>query len=160
MHKRSGWIFMFWVSVISMGCGLEPTSGPWQPPPAAAQPQPLLPREDCTVHVPERRALFGDLHVHTGVSMDARALGTLTGPEDAYRYARGEAIDVASGDPATGMRRAQIERPLDFAAVTDHAEWMGEVSLCVTPGSATYDSTGCQIFRGEDESWLAMALGM
>ena len=160
MHKRTDWIFLFWVGVMSIGCGLEPTTGPWQPPPAAAQPQALLPREDCAVHMPERRALFGDLHVHTGVSMDARALGTLTGPEDAYRYARGEAIDVASGDPVTGMRRAQLERPLDFAAVTDHAEWMGEVSLCVTPGSATYDSTGCQIFRGEDESWLAMALGM
>ena len=35
---------------------------------------------------------------------------------------------------------AQIERPLDFAAVTDHSENIGAVSLCMTPGSDVYDS--------------------
>jgi hypothetical protein len=92
--------------------------------------------------------------------MDANALGTRTTPDDAYRYARGESIDVFSGDPARGMRSAQIDRPLDFAAVTDHAEWMAEVSLCTTPGSATYDSKGCQIYRGEEQSLVAKLLGL
>jgi len=92
--------------------------------------------------------------------MDANAMGTVTTPDDAYRYARGEAIEVYSGDPAQPVRSVRIDRPLDFAAVTDHAEWMAEVSLCKTPGSPTYASTGCQIYRGEDESWLARLLGL
>ena len=92
--------------------------------------------------------------------MDANSLGTVATPDDAYRYARGEAIEVYTGDPATGMRPARIDRPLDFAAVTDHAEWMAEVSLCTTEGSPTYDTTGCRIYRGEDKSWLARLLGL
>ncbi|MEE3326839.1 MAG: DUF3604 domain-containing protein [Myxococcota bacterium] len=154
-----GWAVLLMLSSVT-SCGIEPTSAPWEPPPAAAKEARLLSREACTQSVPERQPFFGDLHIHTGVSMDANAQGTVATPDDAYRYARGEAIDVFSGDVEQGMRSAQIDRPLDFAAVTDHAEWMAEVSLCVTPGSATYESTGCQIYRGEDESWLAMALGL
>ncbi len=147
-------------SLLLAACGFEPTSEPWSPPAGPARAKPVAEREPCASQVPERQALFGDLHVHTGVSMDANALGTLATPADAYRYARGEAIDVYSGDPARGMRSAQIVRPLDFAAVTDHAEWMAEVSLCTTPGSATYESVGCQIYRGEDWSLLAWVLGL
>ena len=140
--------------------GIEPTTDPWSPPPGAAQPKALAPREPCKLQVAERQPLFGDLHVHTRVSMDANALGTSTTPDDAYRFAMGETIEVFTGDPSSGMREARIDRPLDFAAVTDHAEWMAEVSLCTTPGSATYESTGCQIYRGEDESVLAKILGL
>ena len=147
------------VSMLS-ACGIEPTSGPWNPPPAAAERQPVAPREPCSNRVEERQALFGDLHLHTGVSMDANSLGTVASPDDAYRYARGETIDVFTGDAERGTRPAQLDRPIDFAAVTDHAEWMAEVSLCTTPGSPTYDSTGCEIYRGEDESVLARILGL
>lgn len=41
----------------------------------------------------------------------------------------------------------RIERPLDFAAVTDHAEFLGEVRLCITPGSGIYDEPACQGLR-------------
>ena len=143
-----------------LGRGFEPTSEPWQPTPAAAKKQTVAERAACMARFPERQALFGDLHIHTSISMDANASGTLTSPDDAYRYATGEIIEVYSGDPETGMRATQIDRPLDFAAVTDHAEWMAEVSLCTTPGSASYDSTGCKIYRGEDESLLAKTLGL
>ncbi|MCS5619821.1 MAG: DUF3604 domain-containing protein [Myxococcota bacterium] len=139
--------------------GIEPTAKPWNPPPAAAVKASLLPRAACRERVPERQALFGDLHIHTGVSMDANAMGTRTTPEDAYRYAKGSEIEVFSGDAAVGMRLAQIDRPLDFAAVTDHAEWMGEVSLCMTPGSPSYDTDGCKIYRGEGQATLAKILG-
>jgi len=142
------------------GCGFEPTSAPWSPPPSAARKQPIAPRAACATRVSEKQPLFGDLHIHTAVSMDANSLGTLATPNDAYRYAKGEAIDVYTGDIAKGMRKAQIDRPLDFAAVTDHAEWMAEVSLCTRPTSPTYDSAGCQIYRGEDKSWLARLLGL
>ncbi len=145
---------------LGLACGFEPTSEPWSPAPKPAESAGIAARAPCLDRVPERQALFGDLHVHTSVSMDANTLGTRTTPDDAYRYAKGETIDVYSGDQALGMRRVKIDRPLDFAAVTDHAEWMAEVSLCTTPDSPTYDSDGCRIYRGEARSWLARVLGM
>ena len=68
---------------------------------------------------PDRNAYFGDLHVHTGYSFDAYAFGTIATPYDAYRYARGEAIDHPAG------YQVQLRQPLDFYAVTDHAMFMG-----------------------------------
>jgi hypothetical protein len=64
------------------------------------------------------RAWFGDLHLHTGYSFDAAASATNTTPDDAYRYARGEAVEYFG-------RRVQRRTPLDFLAVTDHAEYLG-----------------------------------
>ena len=71
---------------------------------------------------PERRAYFGDLHVHTKWSFDAFAFGTVASPDDAYRYAKGEPIDHPSGFPL------QLSEPLDFYAVTDHAMFLGVAS--------------------------------
>ncbi len=48
-----------------------------------------------------------------------------------------------------GQRRIQLQRPLDFAAVTDHAEWIGEINVCSSPALDGYDSESCQAFRGE-----------
>ncbi len=68
---------------------------------------------------PERNAYFGDLHVHTGYSFDAYVFGNTTLPADAYRYAKGEALQHPSGF------EMQLQQPLDFYAVTDHAMFMG-----------------------------------
>ncbi len=70
-------------------------------------------------HYPERMALFGDLHVHTENSFDAYTFASLAKPADAYRYARGEAIEHPAGF------NIQLDRPLDFYAVTDHAMLLG-----------------------------------
>ena len=67
----------------------------------------------------ERRAYYGDLHVHTTYSFDAFAFGTLATPYDAYRYAKGEAIRHPGGF------EVQLRQPLDFYAVTDHAMFLG-----------------------------------
>ncbi len=69
----------------------------------------------------ERYAYFGDLHVHTTYSMDAFQFGTLATPDDAYRYAQGAAIKHPGGFDM------QIDRPLDFYAVTDHGFYLGVV---------------------------------
>jgi hypothetical protein len=140
--------------------GFEPTSDQWSPPPAAAKAAVLLPRESCANAVSDRQPLFGDLHMHTSLSMDANSLGTRTYPDDAYAYARGEPIEVFSGESAGGTRTVRIDRSLDFAAVTDHAEWMAEVSLCVTPGSPSYESDGCRVYRGEDQALFSRLLGL
>ena len=68
---------------------------------------------------PDRVALFGDLHVHTTYSFDAFAMGTLATPDDAYRFARGEAIPHPAGFDL------ELAKPLDFYAVTDHAMFLG-----------------------------------
>ena len=78
----------------------------------------------------ERMALFGDLHVHTENSFDAFAFGSLATPADAYRYAAGEAITHPSGFDI------QLDRPLDFYAVTDHAMLMGVAKAASDPASA------------------------
>ena len=149
------------VSTIS-GCDIGRlilTADPWDPPPAPAIAGEPLPRDPCTHVVEERQPLFGDLHLHTSLSMDANSLGTRTLPDDAYAFATGTPIALYGGAPGAESKTIQIDRPLDFAAVTDHAEWMAEVSLCTTSGSWSYDSTGCAIYRGEEESLLAKALG-
>ena len=91
--------------------------------------------------------------------MDANSLGTRTLPDDAYAYATGTPIAIYGGTLGAESKTIQIDRPLDFAAVTDHEEWLAEVSLCATPDSRSYDSTGCVIYRGEQDSLLAKALG-
>jgi hypothetical protein len=73
-------------------------------------------------HYPTR-PLFGDEHVHTGWSGDAGMSGTTLGPEDAFRFARGEEVVSTSGQPA------QLSRPLDWMAITDHSDGMGVINL-------------------------------
>lgn len=105
-------------------------------------------REACAAHNPERNLYFGDLHVHTAHSFDAYANLVRTTPADAYRFARGEVVSVLAG----GALQAQLDRPLDFAAVTDHAEYFGEVSSCADPSSPGYGSPDCVTFRGDSAS--------
>ena len=69
---------------------------------------------------PDGNLYFGDLHIHTSLSTDAYVFGVRSLPEDVYTFARGGAIEHGAGYPI------QISRPLDFAAVTDHAEYMGQ----------------------------------
>lgn len=51
-------------------------------------------RTPCRDRDPLKRAMFGDLHIHTALSGDAYADGTRVFPVDALRFARGEAIDL------------------------------------------------------------------
>ena len=72
---------------------------------------------------PVRNAYFGDLHVHTMYSVDAYRFGARTGPDEAYAYAKGAPLRHPAGQTIR-MRGA----PLDFLAVTDHAEYLGSVA--------------------------------
>ena len=62
---------------------------------------------------------FGDTHVHTSYSADSGMLGNTLGPEEAYRFARGEEVLSSTG------QRVRLIRPLDFIVVADHAENLG-----------------------------------
>jgi len=68
----------------------------------------------------QRNAYFGDLHVHTSYSFDAYIFNVRATPDDAYRYAKGETIKHAAGFDVR-----LTDAPLDFLAVTDHAEYLG-----------------------------------
>ena len=113
-------------------CGGNDTEGSDQTPNQTIL-QPLFPTEHTIVDRrgepanPDRNAYFGDLHVHTTYSFDAYAFGTLATPYDAYRFAQGEAIDNPAGFSM------QLDEPLDFYAVTDHAMFLFVVCcvLCV-----------------------------
>ena len=63
---------------------------------------------------------WGDVHVHSSWSADAGSYGNrLLTPDQAYRFARGEAVRAHNGD------RVRLRRPLDFLMVADHAEYLG-----------------------------------
>ncbi|MGI9296000.1 MAG: DUF3604 domain-containing protein, partial [Pseudomonadales bacterium] len=74
-----------------------------------------------------KRPLFGDLHIHTQYSLDSYIMRNKNGPDEAYRFAQGKKIKLAGG------KTIQLATPLDFAAVTDHSEWFGELALLEDP---------------------------
>ena len=73
---------------------------------------------------PDMNLYWGELHLHTSESFDATLFGTTLGIEDAYRFAKGEPLASPSGEIM------QLTRPLDFVAITDHAEGFGTRTHC------------------------------
>ena len=83
----------------------------------------------CAVSSDTKLPFFGDLHIHTRYSFDSFLSNQKNDPDGAYEYAKGNVITLpdAYGEQTVS---AQIDRPIDFAAVTDHGEFLGEVALC------------------------------
>ena len=71
------------------------------------------------------RVLWGDTHLHTKLSLDARAFGVTLGPEEAYRFARGDEITTTHGE------RIRLSRPLDWLVVSDHSDALGAMDEVV-----------------------------
>ena len=96
------------IALLTLGAAASPA--PAKEPgaaPARSTPNPL------------RNVYYGDLHLHTTLSFDAYVLmGTKTGPEDAYRFAKGQPVSYLG-------HLVRRKEPLDFLAVTDHSENMG-----------------------------------
>ena len=105
------------------------------PSPAVAQQVGLVPTEEdvrSTIKEPSyspyagrrfpTQVYWGDTHVHTSNSLDARALGATLGPEEAFRFARGEEVTSAT------RLRVKLSRPLDWLVVADHSDAMGAMN--------------------------------
>jgi hypothetical protein len=103
----------------------------------------------CVSFEQTRQPFFGDTHVHTGLSFDAAIGGVVTTPSDAYDFAKGAAIDLPPYVAEVATRSAQLRRPLDFTALSDHAEFFGEVRTCLTEGLPGYDDPVCVAYRAE-----------
>jgi hypothetical protein len=65
------------------------------------------------------RVFWGDTHLHTSLSLDARAFGVTLGVEEAYRFARGEEVTATHGE------RVKLSRPLDWLVISDHSDGIG-----------------------------------
>lgn len=62
---------------------------------------------------------WGVAHVHTGYSFDSGMFGITLSPDDLFRVATGGEVVMDNGV------RFKQDRPLDWVAITDHAEYMG-----------------------------------
>ena len=81
---------------------------------------------------PLKEAYFGETHVHTSASMDAFIGGSRITADDAYRFAKGEEMQINGS-------LHKLKRPLDFVAISDHAEYFGETYTMMNPGTPGYD---------------------
>ncbi|SDQ98806.1 DUF3604 domain-containing protein [Flagellimonas zhangzhouensis] len=100
---------------------------------------------------PLKEAYFGEQHLHTAASMDAFIAGTRLTPDDAYRFAQGEEV-LVNGKPHT------INRPLDWAAVTDHGEFLGETYTLMNEGTPGYDSEAAVSMREAQDLQTALTV--
>ena len=145
------------VSVIG-GCSREPTtSGPEvaQPPAStsstASQPS-LEALEAAVPENPAKDAYFGETHVHTSYSLDAYIGGARITPDEAYKFAQGRDV-VVNG------QKHNIGRPLDWVAVSDHAEFIGEMYSTQVPGAKGGDNPMLEELRNlksvdEQRAWF------
>ena len=100
---------------------------------------------------------WGDTHLHTSYSADAGMMGNTLGPEEAYRFARGEEVLSAAG------MRTRLIRPLDFLVVADHAENLGLAPMIAESnpdllknawGREVYDMVKAGDGRGAFQKWI------
>ncbi|NEO80004.1 DUF3604 domain-containing protein [Moorena sp. SIO4G3] len=137
LRIRPLWLRVFTIGVLSLLLSMG------QMPIALAQSE---------VNPAERKALFGDLHVHTNYSLDSYLGSNPNSPREAYRFAQGEEVMTAAGEAH------KLKTPLDFTAVTDHAEYFGEMAICNefedAPG---HNSLRCRALRNAPKSDLIAA---
>ncbi|MBW2586075.1 MAG: DUF3604 domain-containing protein [Deltaproteobacteria bacterium] len=128
--------------VAAVGCGSDGSTSP------------VIPDElgRCADFDELRQVYWGDTHIHTNLSFDANMQGTRTSPEDAYAFTQGEPIPLQPYDEeGNPTRMAQIDRPLDFVMLSDHAEFLGTLAVCNDPNSPGYDSRQCVDYRAAQE---------
>ena len=116
------------------------------------QPKPYSPYVDQ--HFPQN-VFFGDTHFHSSLSVDSGMVGNTLDLDTAIRFARGEEVRSKTG------QRVQLNRPLDFLVLSDHAEYLGIANLLNTADPellATEVGRGwyAAMQKGGDTAWTVV----
>ena len=101
---------------------------------------------------PLKEAYFGETHVHTSYSLDAYIGGARLTPDEAYKFAQGKDVTIQG-------QTHNIKKPLDWAAVSDHAEFIGEMYSTQVPGAKGGDNPMLEELRNlksvdEQRAWF------
>jgi len=110
-------------AAVTLACAASPASAQFTP--SKESLSGLYPGAAYSPYAQRRfpsRPLWGDTHLHTGLSMDAGLFGARIGLEDAYRFARGEEVVSNTGQPV------KLSRPLDWLVIADHSDGMGMIN--------------------------------
>lgn len=150
MKKRSALIVALATSVLIAGCGQQSDPAAADAATSSVSDAPAAPvvaMETDVIDVnPDRNAYFGDTHIHTVLSFDAYLMGTRRTPSDAYDFAKGGAIEHASGFVM------QMKKPLDFLAVSDHAFYLGMMRELGSADGKYKDHEFAEIVRTADSA--------
>ena len=129
-------------------------------------PEDYAQQDDSLVTVPPQRGqepqaynalknvYWGDVHVHTVESFDAALFGTKATVEDAYRFARGDKLRGPGGE------LMQLSRPLDFVAITDHAESFGMRTRCGDADLMLIESLNCWFMETPNVAMFSLIRGL
>lgn len=145
--------FLFWITSLSLLLACNQNASDKTPSEHKEEVQKATTSND-TKSSNTTLALFGDLHVHTSWSFDAFIYNVRTTPDDAYRYAKGEAIDHYGG------AKVKINKPLDFLAVSDHSEYMGVMMQMQDPENKLYEFSLAKNIRSLDKGTSLRAFGV
>lgn len=110
----------------------------------AARAHSIKQQEDNAPSNPLKNAYFGETHMHTKFSLDAYIGGNRMSPLDSLQFAQGQ-------EKTINGQLHKLHRPLDFAATTDHAEYIGEMYTTFTEEALGHNQEQLKKLRGLTE---------
>lgn len=146
-NKRKQGLLIAVLLLVLASCNRTTTD---EPDPAPAAPE----TSNAVMQTQTRNVFFGDLHLHSRWSFDAFSMNVVAFPEQVYRFSRGEPIDHISG------KQIRLEGPpLDFIALTEHAEYLGVVAQLGDPSSPVSEVDLIKRLTSDDPATRGGALG-